>query len=114
MLAFTGGGLALLFGIVRVSPRGAGDVEPLGALLFLFASIAGLIACLKARRDERNLVARLREQATDGRLRRVDAPSGDAVGLAAAINDVVAAAERAVTDAHLRAKELEIQLKVAT
>src|SRR5439155_26109612 len=47
-------------------------------------------------------------------LRPIDAPSQDMIPLVLAANDLVEQAEKTVNDALLKAKELEIQLKVAT
>src|SRR5207249_4863277 len=44
----------------------------------------------------------------------IDAPSSDMVPLVVAANDLVEQAQKTVNDAVLKAKELEIQLKVAT
>jgi pyruvate carboxylase len=46
-------------------------------------------------------------------LRAIDAPTDDLQQLTESINGMAALADRAVTDARLKSKELEIQLKVA-
>src|SRR5207249_6395396 len=45
---------------------------------------------------------------------RIEAISNDFLPLSDAINGLLATADRAVSDAFIKAKELEIQLKVAT
>jgi len=60
------------------------------------------------------LVSQLRDRSRGGYARRLDAPSRDVLPLVAVTNELVEQAEKTVSDALLKAKELEIQLKVAT
>jgi two-component system phosphate regulon sensor histidine kinase PhoR len=85
-----------------------------GIVLLLMGATAGLMSALCSRRDLRALVEQLRQRVKGTYLRRLDAPSRDVLPLVLATNDLVEQAERSVNDALLKAKELEIQLKVAT
>jgi two-component system, OmpR family, phosphate regulon sensor histidine kinase PhoR len=88
----------------------------LGTVLLLMGATAGLMSALANRRDLRAVVSQMRQQqqAAGAYRRRLDAPSRDVLPLVLATNDLVEHAERTVNDALLKAKELEIQLKVAT
>jgi two-component system phosphate regulon sensor histidine kinase PhoR len=98
-----------------IVPPDQGNVAERGAaILFLLAATAGVMAMLKARRDRIAVVEQLRKLATGGALRPLSAPSSDATIITSAMNDLVALAERAMSDATLKVKEIEIQLKVAT
>ena len=69
---------------------------------------------VKAARDRRAVIAQLSRLVEGGPLRPLESPSGDANHIISAVNELVGVAERAVTDAALKVKEIEIQLKVAT
>ena len=86
----------------------------LGTVLLTLAATAGLMSAFASRRDLRALVEQLSTRVGGAYMRRIDAPSRDVLPLVLATNDLVAQAERTVNDALLKAKELEIQLKVAT
>src|SRR5438093_893552 len=86
----------------------------LGVNLLLIAATAGLMSAFATRRDIRVLVAQIRERLRGGSLRKLDAPSKDSIPLVQAANDLVEQAQKSISDALLRAKELEIALKVAT
>ena len=117
-------GRILIFLIVVLTFSGVGCIAVamaqwqglpgLGALLLLLASIAGLMSALTNRRDVITLVSQIRKRLTGAYLRPLDAPSKDILPLVLATNDLVDQAEKTVNDALLKAKELEIQLKVAT
>jgi two-component system phosphate regulon sensor histidine kinase PhoR len=92
-----------------------GRVLPtLSSSMLLLAATAGLMSALWVRRDLLELTAQLRVRVEGGGpLRTMDAPSTDMVPLVVAANDLVEQAQKTVNDAVLKAKELEIQLKVA-
>ena len=85
-----------------------------GAVLLLLAATAGLFAVVVVRRSVRDLDLRLRELTGSGKFAMLAATDEQLVPLASRINELVEYAERRVTDAAMRLKELEIQLKVAT
>jgi len=84
-----------------------------GAVLLLLAATAGLMSAMANRRDLKSLSAQLTHRSLTGQPRRVIAPSRDFAALADAINDTLDQVDRAVSDAAIRVKELDIQLKVA-
>jgi two-component system phosphate regulon sensor histidine kinase PhoR len=95
--------------LARASPTSTA-----GGALLLLGGTAGIFAVTVLRRSARELHARLKDIAARGKLDYVDATDFNLVPLAAGINELVEFADRAVTDAAMRLKELEIQLKVAT
>jgi two-component system phosphate regulon sensor histidine kinase PhoR len=86
----------------------------LGAMLLLMGAIVGLLSAVWNRRDLHTMVRQIRERLAGTYVRRLDAPSKDILPLVLATNELVEHAEKSVNDALLKAKELEIQLKVAT
>jgi two-component system phosphate regulon sensor histidine kinase PhoR len=86
----------------------------LGAVLLLLGATAGVMGILGNRRDLRALSAQLNNRILTGQPKRVLAPTRDTASLADAINDTLDQIDRAVSDAAIRVKELDIQLKVAT
>src|SRR5689334_1024646 len=72
-------------------------MERAAAVLFLLGTTAGVMGMLKARRDRRAIVAQLNQVVRSG-LRQLEAPSADETTVAAAMNDLVAVAERAMSD----------------
>jgi two-component system phosphate regulon sensor histidine kinase PhoR len=85
-----------------------------GVVLLMLAASAGLMSAFTSRRDLKTLVEQLTQRVSGAYIRRLDAPSKDVLPLVLATNCLVEQAERTVNDALLKAKELEIQLKVAT
>ena len=85
-----------------------------GSIVLLCASTAGLMSALWLRRDLISLAQQIKQRRKGGYLRKLDAPSHDMIPLVVATNELVEYAEKTVNDAMLKAKELEIQLKVAT
>ena len=110
MLALCLGGATAL----ALAPFAGTPMAVLGAALLLIAATAGLMSAFASRRDLASLVTQVRGRLRGGYARRLDAPSGDILPLVAATNELVEQAEKSVSDALLKAKELEIQLKVAT
>src|SRR5688572_4429199 len=85
-----------------------------GAALLLLGGTAGIFAVTVFRRSARELHERLKDIAARGKLEYIDATDRHLMPIAAGINELVDFADRAVTDAAMKLKELEIQLKVAT
>src|SRR4051812_17089477 len=96
---------------LALSPAGGTKLAVLGAALLLMAATAGLMSAFNSRRDLLTLVGQIRERLRGGYVRRLDAPSNDILPLVLATNELVEQAEKSVSDALLKAKELEIQLK---
>src|SRR5688500_3486928 len=110
MLVLTVAGVGCI-GVAMAQWQG---LPAIGTVFLLLAATAGLMAALTNRRDLLALVAQIRTRLSGSRVRPLDAPSRDILPLVQATNDLVEQAERSVNDALLKAKELEIQLKVAT
>ena len=85
-----------------------------GMGLMVFGAASGALGITLGRRDVRRMVEQLRAQEANDRIAKVDVPGSDCAVLAAAVNDLVERCERTVSEAKVRAKELEIQLKIAT
>lgn len=118
-------GVLLIFVTAMLSLSSAGFVldavltertPPMGALaLALLAAAAGLLGAFAAQRDRHALIAQIRGRLARGEhLKSLETPSRDILPLVLAANDLVATAEKSITDALVQCKELEIQLKVAT
>jgi two-component system phosphate regulon sensor histidine kinase PhoR len=103
-------------GLILVAMAHWQGLPALGSALLLMAATAGLLSALGNRRDLRTIVRQIRERLgrRGNHIRPIDAPSKDVLSLVLATNDLVEEAEKSVSDALLKAKELEIQLKVAT
>jgi two-component system phosphate regulon sensor histidine kinase PhoR len=98
--------------LARLGERGS--LVAAGACLLLLGATAGLFAGTVVRRSAHQLNQRLKELTVSGKLEFVTATDRQLVPLTSAINELVEFAERSVTDAAMKLKELEIQLKVAT
>jgi hypothetical protein len=81
---------------------------------FFCSAILGCAGALRMRAYGQALTARIIDICAGGSLQTIDTPASDLSQLASSINDMASMADRAITDANLKAKELEIQLKVAT
>src|SRR5688500_1456452 len=110
MLVLTVAGVGCI-GVAMAQWQG---LPAIGTVFLLLAATAGLMAALTNRRDLLALVAQIRTRLSGSRVRPLDAPSRDILPLVQATNDLVEQAERSVSDAALKVKEIEIQLKVAT
>lgn len=82
--------------------------------LFLFAAVIGIVGQTLARRAIADLARQVKVAVGEENLSRVDRSCTELARVCDAINEVMDAAEQSVTQAKLQAKELEIQLKVAT
>ena len=95
--------------LAQASPTAAA-----GGVLLLLGGTAGIFAVTVLRRSARELHAKIKDVTARGKLEYVDATDRHLLPLASGINELVEFADRAVTDAAMKLKELEIQLKVAT
>ncbi len=87
---------------------------PTGPILWLLAATGGLMYALFNRRHLELLAEQIRRPMDGGAYRRISAPASDLIEVADAVNHLLTGAGGVVSDASIRAKELEIQLKVAT
>ncbi|WP_428939938.1 sensor histidine kinase [Fontivita pretiosa] len=85
-----------------------------GAALLLLGGSSALLGLAVVRRGCRELEHQLGQMVASERLRALDPRDGGLLSLVRATNELVEFAERAVTDATVKLKELQIQLKVAT
>ncbi len=94
----------------------AGNVETrLGSVLLLVGAIIALCAQIFLGRDCRNLGQQIESLAGREELNHsINSASSDLAPLTKSVNNLLESAERSVEDALMRAKEMEIQLKVAT
>lgn len=84
------------------------------AVILLIAAVCALCALISIRSFCRRLSTSIRELTSGGRLTPLRAPDTQLQPLVGAINELVDFAQRSVSDAAMKLKELEIQLKVAT
>ncbi len=85
-----------------------------GAAMLVLGAAGSLLSLAVIHRSCTQMRARLTELARSGRFEPLAANDRQLVPLAASINELVEFADRSVTDAAMKLKELEIQLKVAT
>jgi two-component system phosphate regulon sensor histidine kinase PhoR len=85
-----------------------------GAALLLLASTSAIFALTIIRSSCRQLEKRVAALAENGQLTQLDATDTPLKPLTRAFNGLLEYAETAVTDASMKLKELEIELKVAT
>jgi two-component system phosphate regulon sensor histidine kinase PhoR len=115
MIACVLGGVVLFIPEAIRPPHDESDRnERAAAVLFLCGAAAGVMAKFKARRDRKAVIDQLNQLAAGNALRPLESPSSDATAVTSAMNELVAMAERSMSDAALKVKEIEIQLKVAT
>lgn len=116
MLICVAGGIVCFAQSVGEALRGGRRLQlgVAGSVLFVLGAGAGLAAIATLRRDCRFLIGAVRRMTADGRLKALRTSNPEIQPLIAAVNDMVEAADQSVSDAVLKMKELEIQLKVAT
>ncbi|MBV8779986.1 MAG: PAS domain-containing protein, partial [Phycisphaerae bacterium] len=85
----------------------------MAGVLLMLAAISGLFAAAMARRQTRDLTETIRSATRDGEMRYVETPDLELAPLISSVNEMVSFAERSVSEAALKTKELEIELKVA-
>jgi two-component system, OmpR family, phosphate regulon sensor histidine kinase PhoR len=116
MLAFVAAGILCfaqslgeaIHGSVRL------HVGIVGSIMFVMGAGAGLGAIVLLRRDCRFLIGAIHRMTSDGRLDTLRTTNPEIRPLIVAVNEMVEAADHTVSEAVLRMKELEIELKVAT
>lgn len=86
----------------------------IGLLCFGWAGVAGTAGMLLAHNARGRLVRRLASMKAHNALARLESPHPDFNRLVETVNDLVEYAADAIGSAERRAKEMEIQLKVAT
>ncbi len=82
--------------------------------LFLLSAVSGMLGIALLRGSQRKLGEEIRQTRLDEQTLGVSSSNSDLLDLTRSVNELVDSAQRRVTDAAMRAKELEIQLKVAT
>lgn len=115
MLVFMAGGMTCFVSSTWQSDSWSSlqsQVMP-GAVLFLLAAVAGMMALASLRKDCRRLMQVIRRITREPRLKRIESPNTELNPLIEAVNEMTETAEKSVADALLQVKELEIQLKVA-
>jgi len=85
-----------------------------GAALLVLAAASAIFSRTVIRRGCRLLQAHLSHLISGGKLTTVEAPEAGLRPLVRSINDLIQYAEQSVSDAAMRLKELELQLKVVT
>ena len=109
-----GGMLCSIGSLHSMWSSGRLDLGTLGPVLFVAGGAAGLLAITSFRRNCRILIDAIHRMTEHGKLNNLQTDSHEIRPLISAVNDMVEAAERCMSDAVLKMKELEIQLKVAT
>jgi two-component system phosphate regulon sensor histidine kinase PhoR len=115
-LFVAGGIVCVVYNMMRQpgALRSLSVLEVSGTTLFLLSAIAGRMAITTNRRDCRMLVNALRERFDAQHLHALNSPNVEFNELVESINQFTEGSAQAVTDARLKLKELEIELKVAT
>jgi two-component system phosphate regulon sensor histidine kinase PhoR len=93
---------------------GGATISWVGTIFFLLSAIAGLMTTSCLRRDATRMSVELDEMARQGKFSTLRAGTREFSRLCGALNGVIEAADARVQDAGLKAKSLEIELKVAT
>ncbi len=115
MLVCLGGGLLCSVGSLHsIWASGRFDFGMIAPVLFVAGGSAGLLAITSFRRNCRILIEAIRRMTTRGKLDNLQTEHNEIRPLISAVNEMVEAAETCMSDAVLKMKELEIQLKVAT
>ncbi len=116
MIAMLASGAICSVGSLHATWRRGGEVEfgTVATVLFVTGGAAGLLAITAFRRNCRVLIEAIRRMTTRGKLSLLNTDSHEIRPLITAVNEMVEAADRCMSDAVIKMKELEIQLKVAT
>jgi two-component system, OmpR family, phosphate regulon sensor histidine kinase PhoR len=116
MVLFLAGGVLCAAGSLRSIWLGGGGVpfSMVSTVLFVTGGAAGVLAITGLRRNCRVLIDAIRRMTEHGKLSLLNTESHEIQPLVIAVNEMVEAAERCMSDAVIKMKELEIQLKVAT
>jgi two-component system, OmpR family, phosphate regulon sensor histidine kinase PhoR len=115
MMAFlVGGMLCSVSSLSAIWVSGHFDLGMLAPICFVGGGAAGLLAVTSFRRNCRILIQAIHRMTVQGKLFSLRTESHEIQPLITAVNDMVESAEKCMSDAILKMKELEIQLKVAT
>jgi two-component system, OmpR family, phosphate regulon sensor histidine kinase PhoR len=116
MLACVAGGILCFAQSAGEAIHGSARLQIglVGSILFVLGAGAGLTAISLLRRDCRFLTNAIRRMSIAGRLNPLRTSNPEIRPLISAVNEMVESAEQSVSDALMKMKELEIQLKVAT
>jgi two-component system phosphate regulon sensor histidine kinase PhoR len=116
MIGLVGAGVTCFSWGTNLLPMGeeANRAAQCGAVLVLMGAAAGMMAVTGFRRESTRLREQLATLARNGKSGYLETTGRELTHLVKAINELLGAAERQAADALMRAKELEIQLKVAT
>ena len=116
MIAMLAGGALCSIGSLQSTWRSGGHLEfgMVATVLFVTGGAAGLLAITAFRRNCRVLIDAIHRMTTRGKLSLLNTDSHEIHPLISAVNEMVEAADHCMSDAVIKMKELEIQLKVAT
>ena len=115
MIAFLAVGMLCSVSSLRfIWTSGRFDLGMLAPVMFVAGGATGLLAITSFRRNCRVLINAIHRMTTQGKLNSLHTESHEIRPLISAVNEMVEAAEHCMSDAVLKMKELEIQLKVAT
>jgi len=115
MLVCLGGGLLCSIGSLHaIWSSGKFDLGMIAPVLFVAGGSAGLLAIISFRRNCNILIEAIHRMTVRGKLDNLQTENDEIRPLISAVNEMVEAAESCMSDAVLKVKELEIQLKVAT
>lgn len=114
LLTLAGGLACYVPGAGSALGAGASRLHAVSAICFFLAATAGVAVVVVLRRDCDRLTARLRQLEPSAEPARMVLSETGFAFLARAMGELTDSAERGVAEAALRAKELEVQLKVAT
>jgi two-component system phosphate regulon sensor histidine kinase PhoR len=116
MMICLGGGVVCFVQSAQDAWRHGHHVEigVLGSALFVVGAGAGLMAISAVRRECKFLIGAIQRMTGDGRLNALQTNNTEIRPLITAVNEMVESADRCMSDAVMKMKELEIQLKVAT
>lgn len=110
------GGIACFIEKARINggPQDSDASVYSGAVMLLLAATSATLAQIVMRQGCKQLEAQISALTERGKMSVLEAPDRQLIPLVRALNDLMEYSESSVTDAAMRLKELEIQLKVAT
>jgi two-component system, OmpR family, phosphate regulon sensor histidine kinase PhoR len=116
MSVFLCGGIVCFVQSAQEAWRNGHHVEigVVGSALFVLGAASGQLAISTVRRECKFLITAIQRMTGDGRLNALQTNNTEIKPLISAVNDMVESAEHCMSDAVMKMKELEIQLKVAT
>ncbi|MDP9175443.1 MAG: cell wall metabolism sensor histidine kinase WalK [Planctomycetota bacterium] len=116
MILFVMGGMACFAQNVQEAWQSRHGVEigTLGSVLFVLGAGSGLLAIATLRKACRSLISKIDRMTKERRVETLRTDHPEIRPLISAINDMMGVADQCVSDAVMKMKELEIELKVAT